>query len=97
MADKKDDVVSAALAAPVADKSVPAKVRDSAALPGAVTMRAIPTGNKTDDGEDEVRETIVQEEYGEWPWCNLCQPSKQVEPTSFSAHTNKHTVASVED
>jgi hypothetical protein len=39
------------------------------------------------DAPDEV-ELIHQEGYGFWPSCSIC--GEQVEPTSYSTHTNEH-------
>lgn len=39
------------------------------------------------DADDEV-ELVHQEGYGFWPVCGIC--GEQVEPTSYSIHTNEH-------
>lgn len=105
------DPVAAALAAKDTGKSVPAKVRDKAMLPGALSIREVPITRATQDTDEngqsveskaffetgETREAIVQEEYGEWPWCQLCKPERQIEPSNFSRHQNLHTVAQVDD
>ena len=46
-------------------------------LPGRV--------RNNDDGR------IIQEDYGEWPECEMCK--QQVEPALFSMHTNEHYAA----
>lgn len=86
-------------------RPVDAAIREKASLPGRIGYAEMPVqalatneaGEPAYAPTGETREVIVQEGYGEWPFCTLCVPPKQVDPTQFSRHTNKHTVATVSD
>jgi hypothetical protein len=64
-----------------------AKVPNDKSLPGA--LKTVPTK----DAEGNVTgEEIEQADYGVWPYCQLCQPARQVDPVQWSNHANAHVV-----
>jgi hypothetical protein len=71
---------------------VPASAEKAKQLDGNLKMI-----QRKDDRTGETLDLIEQDGYGEWPICTLCQPNRQVEPTSWALHQNKHTVTAVED